>query len=169
MIPLNIAVTLGDSTALILSLVGLGALLAESAIWFLVLKWIGGLSLLLLGIRLLFSGIRVPTIENREQVLSRRKLFLNTYLVTALNPKGIIFLVAFLPQFINTDANSQAQLWVLAITFVCLAALNAAFYDLFAGKARQILSSSRTQSMLKVGGGTLLSGAGLWALTARQT
>jgi threonine/homoserine/homoserine lactone efflux protein len=52
-IPLIIAVALGDSTALALSLLGLGALLAESAFWFQVVKWAGGLYLLFLGIRLL--------------------------------------------------------------------------------------------------------------------
>ena len=50
------AVALGDSTALALSLVGLGALLATSAFWFTVVKWAGGLYLLYLGIKLLRAG-----------------------------------------------------------------------------------------------------------------
>ena len=44
------AVALGDSTALVISLLGLGALLAASAFWFAVVKWIGGLYLLILGV-----------------------------------------------------------------------------------------------------------------------
>src|SRR5690606_5972602 len=48
--PLVAAVALGDSTALALSLLGLGALLATSAFWFSVVKWVGGLYLIYLGV-----------------------------------------------------------------------------------------------------------------------
>src|SRR5580765_1350567 len=56
-VPLVAAVALGDSTALVVSLLGLGALLATSAFWFTIVKWVGGTYLLFLGIRLLRSGI----------------------------------------------------------------------------------------------------------------
>src|SRR5512133_2461179 len=55
-VPLVAAVALGDSTALVLSLLGLGALLATSAAWFTVIKGIGGLYLIYLGIKLLRAG-----------------------------------------------------------------------------------------------------------------
>ncbi len=60
------------------------------------------------------------------------RLFGNTWLVTALNPKGIVFFVAFLPQFINRHADINHQLWVLAITFVVIATINATLYAMFA-------------------------------------
>src|SRR5690349_11257414 len=56
-VPLIAAVALGDSTALVVSLLGLGALLAASAFWFTVIKFAGGLYLLVLGIKLLRAGI----------------------------------------------------------------------------------------------------------------
>ncbi|WP_395704092.1 LysE family translocator [Aquabacterium sp.] len=58
--PLIAGVALGDSTALLLSLLGLGALLSASALWFNVIKWAGGLYLLYLGIKMLRSGISGP-------------------------------------------------------------------------------------------------------------
>ena len=167
-IPLILAVASGDSTALALSLLGLGALLAESAFWFQFVKWAGGLYLIFLGIKLLMAGVNPSKIEPNKDDVSSWKLFINTYLVTALNPKGIIFFVAFLPQFIDTNADVAAQLWLLAITFVTLAALNATLYAMFAGKAQQAISSAKTQRLFKIGGGSLLSAAGLWALTAKQ-
>jgi len=88
--------------------------------------------------------------------------------VTALNPKGIIFFVAFLPQFISPGSGETQQLWVLAITFVVLATLNAALYAMFASKAQQILSTPKTQRIFNFTGGSLLSTAGLWALSAKQ-
>jgi homoserine/homoserine lactone efflux protein len=162
------AVALGDSTALVLSLVGLGALLATSAFWFTVVKWAGGLYLLYLGIKLLRAGASPALPMAAEAAGSRWKLFANTYLVTALNPKGIVFFVAFLPQFINPHAGVAAQLWLLASTFVVLAVLNATLYAMFAASARRLLASATAQRRFNAAGGTLLSAAGVWALLARR-
>lgn len=167
-IPLILAVAFGDSTALALSLLGLGVLLAESAFWFQAVKWVGGLYLIFLGIKLFMAGIKPTIINKNEEKASSWKLFVNTYLITALNPKGIIFFVAFLPQFINTNGDITAQLWVLAVTFVALATLNATMYAVFAGKAQQVLSSPRTQRIFNVCGGSLLFTAGIWALSSEQ-
>ncbi|MDQ0016257.1 threonine/homoserine/homoserine lactone efflux protein [Variovorax boronicumulans] len=167
-VPLIAAVALGDSTALVVSLLGLGALLATSAFWFTVVKWIGGLYLLYLGIRLMRAGIMSTEMAAPAAPASRWKLFANTYLVTALNPKGIVFFVAFLPQFISPAADVTRQMWVLAVTFVAMAALNATLYAVFAASARKLLSSPRAQRRFNLTGGSLLSAAGIWALMARR-
>ena len=153
-LPLIVAVALGDSTALVLSLLGLGALLAQSAFWFQIVKWIGGLYLLYLGLKLIWAGFQSSdTISASEGKDSGWKLFANTYLVTALNPKGIVFFIAFLPQFISPAYEVSYQLWILAITFVVLAVFNATLYALFAGQARILLSSNRTQRIFNFTGG----------------
>ena len=168
-LPLVVAVALGDSTALVLSLLGLGALLATSAFWFTVVKSAGGLYLLYLGIKLFRAGVSSTESSPPTSPGSRWKLFANTYLVTALNPKGIIFFVAFLPQFINSKEPVAQQLWVLAVTFVVLATINATLYAVFAGSARRLLASPRAQRSFNIAGGSLLSIAGLWALLAKRS
>ncbi|OZG73336.1 lysine transporter LysE [Hahella sp. CCB-MM4] len=167
-VPLIAAVALGDSTALVFSLLGLGAILAASAFWFTVVKWIGGLYLLYMGIKLFRSG--TVSLESKAPIAagSRWKAFSNTYLVTALNPKGIIFFAAFLPQFVNPGENVNQQLWILATTFVTLAVINATLYTLFAHSARQLLASPRAHSRFNIVGGSLLSTAGVWALLAKR-
>ncbi len=167
-VPLVAAVALGDSTALVVSLLGLGALLATSAFWFTVVKGVGGLYLLYLAIKLLRAGISSMPLSMPEAPSSRWRLFANTYLVTALNPKGIIFFVAFLPQFITPGVNVEWQLWGLAITFVILATLNATLYAIFATSARRLLSSPKAQRRFNIAGGSLLSIAGAWALLAKH-
>lgn len=167
-ISLVAAVALGDSTALALSLLGLGALLATSAFWFTIIKWAGGMYLLYLGIKLLRMGISSSELMAPTAPGSRWKLFANTYLVTALNPKGIVFFVAFLPQFINPNSPVTQQLWVLALTFVVLATLNATLYAVFAASARKALSSPQAQRRFNLTGGSLLSVAGAWALLAKR-
>jgi threonine/homoserine/homoserine lactone efflux protein len=167
-VPLVAAVALGDSTALAVSLLGLGALLATSAFWFTVVKWAGGLYLLWLGIKLLRAGVTSAEVTAPAAPGSRWKLFANTWLVTALNPKGIVFFVAFLPQFISPAEAVAPQLWVLAITFVVMASINATLYAVFAASARRLLASPRAQRRFHLAGGSLLSAAGVWALLARR-
>src|SRR5262249_24511196 len=79
-VPLLAAVALGDSTALVVSLLGLGALLAASAFWFTAVKWAGCLYLLYLGIKLLRAGISSTDLAAPAAPGSRWRLFANTYL-----------------------------------------------------------------------------------------
>ena len=167
-VPLVAAVALGDSTALMLSLLGLGVLLSTSAFWFTVVKVIGGLYLIFLGIKLLRAGVSAPQTTTPAAPASRWRLFASTYLVTALNPKGIVFFVAFLPQFISPAAPVGPQMWVLAATFVVLATINATLYAVFAANAGRALGSARAQRRFNLAGGTLLSAAGMWALLAKR-
>ena len=167
-IPLVAAVALGDATALVFSLLGLGALLAASALWFTVIKLIGGLYLLFLGVKLLRAGATSKDFTLPAPPSSPWRLFTNTYLVTALNPKGIIFFVAFLPQFIDHTDKVPAQLWLLATTFVFLATINATLYAAFAASARRLLASPRAQKRFNLAGGSLLCTAGVWTILARR-
>jgi threonine/homoserine/homoserine lactone efflux protein len=166
--PLVAGVALGDSTALLVSLLGLGTLLATSAFWFTVVKWAGGLYLLYLGIKLLRTKPTVQSIAKPDAPHSLWRLFANSYLVTALNPKGIVFFVAFLPQFLTASAPVTPQLWILGSTFVVLAALNAGAYAIFASTARGLLTSLRAQRNFNLAGGSLMSAAGVWALLAKR-
>lgn len=161
-------VALGDSTALALSLLGLGALLAASAFWFAMVKTVGGLYLVWLGLRMLKAGAGAAAVSLPPAPESRGRLFANTWLVTALNPKGIVFFVAFLPQFIDSTRPATGQLWLLAVTFVVMAVANAALYARFASAAHRFLASSRARRGFHLGGGSLLAGAGIWALLARR-
>lgn len=167
-LPLIAGVALGDSTALFLSLVGLGALLAASALWFNVVKGAGGLYLLYLGFKMLRAGTSGQAAVAPPAPESMLRMFLNTYAVTALNPKGIVFFIAFLPQFLNPTAPAPPQLWVLGTTFVVLAAINATLYATFASAARRMLESPRAQRRFNLLGGSLICAAGAWALLAKR-
>ena len=85
-LPLVAAVALGDSTALVVSLLGLGALLAMSAFWFTAIKWIGGLYLLYLGIKLLRAGIASADPVAAAAPSSRWRLFANIWALLARRP-----------------------------------------------------------------------------------
>jgi threonine/homoserine/homoserine lactone efflux protein len=168
-LPLVAGVALGDSVAITLSLIGLGTLLAASAFWFTVIKWIGGLYLIYLGFLLLRGAgkpMRLQTGQARET--SPRKLFGNAFVVTALNPKSIVFFIALLPQFISAAHPVMPQLWILGVSFVVLATIGATSYALFAASIRRFLTSPRAQKAYGLLGGGLLCSAGVWALSAKR-
>ncbi|MDC0435061.1 LysE family translocator [bacterium] len=166
--PLLLAVVLGTTVAVSGSLLGLGALLRTSAFWFTVVKTMGGLYLLYLGISILKSG-SLPAKSNEPVHLdSRWKLFINTFCATALNPKSLMFFVAFIPQFIDTSTDATSQLWILAITFISLATIIVSSYAVFASSAIDYLKSPRIQRSFNLTSGSLLSLAGIWTLASRR-
>ena len=168
--PLVAGVALGDSVAITLSLLGLGTLLATSAFWFTVIKWLGGLYLIYLGLMLLRDARRPQALYSAASAprASPRKLFASAFVVTALNPKSIVFFIALLPQFISPDFALLPQLWILGLTFVALAIAGATCYALFAASIRRWLATPHAQRAYGLVGGGLLCGAGVWALGAKR-
>lgn len=159
-------VALGDFTAMTASMLGLGALLATSATLFTALKWVGAAYLIYLGIKLWRAPVAIG--ETPENVVPAAKepplrIFLHTYIVTALNPKSIIFFVAFLPQFLDHSQPVAFQMVVFEVTFLVLATVNAAAYGLMASMARQKIRKPRVQRAVNRAGGSLMIGAGLLA------
>ena len=168
-LPLVAGTALGDSVAITLSLIGLGTLLATSALLFTAIKWLGGLYLIYLGFNLLRNAGQSASLEGDSvPKYSPRKLFGNAFIVTALNPKSIVFFIALLPQFISASHPPVKQLWILGITFVVLATIGAACYALFATSLRRFLRSPKAQKAYRLFGGGLLCAAGIWALGARR-
>lgn len=161
-------VALGDFTAMTASMLGVGALLATSATLFTVLKWIGAAYLVYLGIKLWRAPVGDGAIPQAEKETNARRIFLHAYVVTALNPKSIIFFVAFLPQFLDPAAPALTQMVVFETTFVILATLNAAAYALLASMARGAIRKPSVQRIVNRTGGSLLIGAGMLAAGFRK-
>ncbi|MGI9569240.1 MAG: LysE family translocator [Desulfobulbia bacterium] len=157
-VPLVAGVLLGDFTAMTFSLLGLGAVLSTSAALFVVFKWIGALYLFYLGIKLWKSNPKEQSAQDHAKKTSARSLFRSSFIVTALNPKGIAFFVAFLPQFINPATPALPQLTLLGGTFLFLAVLNAALYAIFAGQLSEYIKKENVRKWFnRCGGGALIS------------
>ena len=110
-LPMAVGVALGDFTAMTLSLLGSAPLLAASATLFTVLKWVGAAYLVWLGIKLWRAGGALDA-KPRTDAVSSPKMLGHAWLVTALNPKGLTFFVAFLPQFIDPKLRFLPQVGV---------------------------------------------------------
>ncbi|MBU6439919.1 MAG: LysE family translocator [Betaproteobacteria bacterium] len=157
-------VAAGDTTAMSLSLAGAGALLAASAAAFALLKLAGGAYLIYLGLRALLRAHRQGAAPLSLQARPARNRFVSAWAVTALNPKSLVFFIAFVPQFISPQAGYVAQCAILLPTFVLLATINAAGYAHIGRYAAQRLTSATAQRRLGYGGGLALLGAGVLTL-----
>ncbi|MEZ5843321.1 MAG: LysE family translocator [Hyphomicrobiaceae bacterium] len=172
-VPTVAGVALGDFVAMTASLLGLGALLAASATLFTVLKWVGAAYLIWLGIKLWRAPV-VPPVPDGPDVAATnapadhdRAMFWHAFAVTALNPKSIVFFVAFLPLFLTPGAALLPQMIIMEATFLTLATLNAAAYALAASAARAAIRQPSVQRVVNRTGGGMLIGAGIVAVAQR--
>ncbi|MGR3984526.1 MAG: LysE family translocator [Gammaproteobacteria bacterium] len=169
-LPLTFGVIAGDTLALLLCVAGLGALLTASSAVFTLIKWLGAAYLIWLGITLWRAPplAAAPDAVHAAAEKNRKSLFLHTFVVTALNPKSILFFIAFLPQFVDTGGNAPLQLGVLGATFVAIGGINALGYALFAGNIKRHFARQTASRRMRRCGAVALVGAGVWAATAQR-
>ena len=165
-LPMALGVALGDFTAMTLSMLGVGALLAASVAVFTALKIVGAAYLVYLGIKLFRAGGTLRA-EPRADSVPSLKMIAHAWLVTALNPKSITFFVAFLPQFLDRHSPFMTQMVVFEATFLALAFLNALGYAVAASRARAVVRNERAIRIFNRTGGTLLVGAGIATVAMR--
>ena len=162
-------VAFGDLVAMTASLAGLGALVLASATAFTVLKWVGAVYLVYLGVKLLRSANSAgPDLPVANDITASR-VFKHAAAVTALNPKSIAFFIAFVPQFIKADAPLMPQFTILIITFVIMGGLNALLYALLADRLRSAIRRPRMIAWITRAGGTALITMGVLTATLRRS
>ena len=161
-------VTLGDFAAMTASLLGAGAILAASSTLFTVLKLAGAAYLVWLGINLWRAEPELEGLRKVQRENSNSSMFWNSFVVTALNPKSIVFFVAFVPQFVDPSGNVLLQFVVLEATFVTLAAINVILWAVLAGRLRSQFKRPETMKFVNRTGAGFLIGAGLLTAVVRR-
>ncbi|MEL7151663.1 MAG: LysE family translocator [Pseudomonadota bacterium] len=158
-VPTALGVATGDLIAMTASLAGLGALVLTSATLFTALKWIGAVYLIWLGIKMILSAKQASLdLPQAKGDLTPRVAFANAAAVTALNPKSIVFFIAFVPQFVSASDPFLPQATILIASFVVLAGINALAYALLADKLRATIRRPAViQWLTRAGGGTLIA------------
>jgi len=161
-------VALGDLVAMTASLLGLGAIVLASASLFTAIKWVGAAYLVWMGWGMIRAAGQVNIGEVDTPALPAARIFRNAAVVTALNPKSIVFFIAFVPQFIDAEAALLPQFGILIATFVGLAFLNALLYALMADRLRGTVRRPAVLAwMTRMGGGVLIA-MGLATATLRR-
>lgn len=151
---------------MVLSAMGLGALLAASETAFTAVKVAGAAYLIWLGIKTFRSN---ATLHLGAGASAGRSFYLQGLLVGASNPKAVLFFAAFFPQFLNPAAPMAPQLAILALTFVAFEFTVLTLCALGVSRLVPLLKSSGPVKWInRVCGGLFTLMGGLLLLTRRS-
>lgn len=139
---------LGNITGLFLmsscAVLGLSALVLSSSTAFMVIKLLGAIYLVYLGIKIWRSNMSLRTSDLSEDTKhSKHSYFLQGVLVALTNPKAIVFTTALFPQFITIEADLLPQFALLVSTFLCCSATCLISYSYWGSR---LLKSSKSLS-----------------------
>lgn len=153
--------TMGIAVQLVVAAIGLTSLLNVVTDLFEWLRWAGAAYLVYMGIRLWLSAGK--PLEFETSSLSKTNLFVQGLIITILNPKSLIFIAAFLPQFIDAGRPLGVQFTFIVPTFLVITFTVTSIWALVTGKVSGFIKSQQAfQSILRTAGGLMIiAGAGL--------
>jgi len=162
---------LAQLVVVVLVALGVGAVLAAMPPLFVGMKVIGAFYLMYLGLKQLKGKApkSVPSTSTQSaHVLNKAKVFREAILVSGSNPKTLIFLSAFMPQFITHERPLLEQFIVMYLTVATIVALVHTIYSLSVRRIHNGLGTSRWLEVVKRCGGLLFFALGIKLLTAKR-
>ena len=138
---------------------GLDVVMNVVAEAFVIIKFVGAAYLIYIGWKM-FSSSGQLTFTAAEKLPVWRYLRQGA-VVNLSNPKTLLFLGAFLPQFVDTSRPAFGQIMILGLLVMAVATASDCVYAVLAGQARQVLTAARVKLMSRVSGAILMAG-GVW-------
>jgi threonine/homoserine/homoserine lactone efflux protein len=166
----TIATALGNVTATIiqalLTIAGLGAVLVNSETVFNIVKYCGAAYLIYIGVKTFLSSDSNIQLKLNNIKSSNKKfmeLFIEAFIVTAGNPKAIVFFTALFPQFINTQNETTFQFFIILSILAIIAFCCMMIYGFFGQKMIGFFNRSKIKNLFNrlVGGTFIGMGIGL--------
>lgn len=154
--------TAGVALQVMMVVIGMAALIelaAEALTW---IRWAGVVYLIYLGIR----TWNEPT-EDLGKVTAAPAMFWRGFMIAAVNPKTLLFIAAFLPQFVVDNGHVAGQFTVVAAVFLTVLLLGDTIWALTAASARRLLDRYAGARNRMTGGFLVAAGVGL-ALSRRS-
>jgi homoserine/homoserine lactone efflux protein len=167
---MTFGLVLGIWTQVLVVGLGLGALIAASAIGFMLVKWLGVAYLVWLGIKQ-WRAPAVPMVSDAAEAVAvaPRTLVLRGWMINAVNPKGTVFLLAVVPQFLDLARPLGGQYLVIAATLAFTDLIVMAGYTALASRLLRLLKSPRQVAILNRSFGSLFVAAGVLLAMFKRT
>ncbi|GMQ48019.1 homoserine/homoserine lactone efflux protein [Vibrio sp. 10N] len=158
---------IGLAVHIVLVGAGIGALVAQSALAFSVIKWVGVVYLIWLGIQK-WRDTESVSAKAGHECCSAGQLLRSAVLINLTNPKSIVFLVALFPQFIDPAGDQFQQLAILGITTVIIDAVVMLGYTSLASQMGRYIRSDRVMGRINKVFGSMFVGCGALLAAAKS-
>ncbi len=161
---------LGILTQILLVGIGLGALIAASSLGFAIVKWLGVAYLVWLGIQQWRAPAKPMMASNADAAqVTRRQLVLRGWGINAVNPKGTVFLLAVVPQFLDLHASLTSQYLVIAASLAFTDLVVMAGYTVLAARVLSALREPHHIKLMNRSFGSLFIAAGALLATFKRS
>lgn len=169
----SVGTILGDLSAntlqIILSAFGLATIVVSSGEIFGFIKWLGVGYLIYMGIKKITSKPKIGDFERKNNDKSFFKLYTEGFLMSASNPKAIVFFAALFPLFIDQNIAFTPQVIILGLTYLIIDGICLFTYVQFASKLKKSLEDKEKVHLQNKIIGSLLIFSGLMLSLIRRT
>lgn len=152
---------------ILVTALGLGALLATSELVFTVVKYLGAVYLVWIGVKLLRSDASLVQKPAVDRPLSLRSLMLQEFWVAAGNPKAILIFTAFFPQFVDPNAY-LGSFALLGVSFLLLEVVAMTIYAAIGARLGSVVKGAKAFTWFNRLSGSLMIGFGLMLAFVRR-
>jgi len=157
--------TAGNAVAMTFSLIGVGVLIGQFPAAFSFIKWAGAAYLVGIGLYGIVTARAVNDDDAGAKTIRPIAAFWGTFAVTAVNPKTIMFFLAFTPQFMSPNFGYWTQAGMLLLTFCVVVTISDGFYAVAASWVASYLKGPEVHLWSQRIGGAVLALAGIATAT----
>ncbi len=148
--------------------IGLGSIIAKSVMLFNIIKWIGVLYLVYLGLKKIFEKVEIMNNEEHINSYNGKKAFISATLVNLTNIKATVFLVAFIPQFLNPNESILFQFLIIGLTLCIVDIIVMTGYSSLASKLKFLIKDVKAMKIQNRITGSFLLLAAAFVSTAKK-
>ena len=123
--------------------IGLGAIIAKSVLIFTIIKWIGVAYLVYLGLSKIFEKVEIVKEEDHINNYDAKKAFISASLINLTNIKATVFLVAFIPQFLDPNVSIWLQFLIIGLTLGIVDIFVMTGYSSMASKLKFLIKDAK--------------------------
>ena len=148
--------------------IGLGAIIVKSLTVFTIIKWIGVAYLIYMGLSKIFE--KVELVEEGEHLknYSAKKALITATFINLTNPKATVFLVAFIPQFLNPNESLWIQFAIITFTLCIVDIFVMTGYSSMASKLKFLIKDVKAMKIQnRITGSFLIIAAIFMSMTKR--
>lgn len=149
--------------------IGLGALIAKSVMLFNIIKWVGVAYLVYLGLSKIFEKVEVVEESEHLNNYNARKSFIGATFINLTNAKATVFLVAFIPQFLNPNESLWLQFGIIVATLCIIDIFVMTGYSSMASKLKFLIKDVKAMKIQNRITGAFLILAAVFMSTAKKT